>query len=61
MMETEQFILHENDWLPNNERLPVLLYRGVVNAEEKKAAERFERMFAEHGCHRAPRPQTEAI
>ncbi len=49
MMETEQFILHENDWLPNNERLPVLLYRGVVNAEGKKAAERFERMFADHG------------
>jgi len=32
-----------------------------VKAEGKKAAERFERMFAEHGCHRAPRPQTEAI
>lgn len=33
MMETEQLILHENDWLPNNERLPVLLYRGVVKAK----------------------------
>ena len=48
-METEQFILHENAWLPNNERLPVLLYRGVVEAERKKAAERFEWMFAYHG------------
>ncbi|WP_313454716.1 hypothetical protein [Brevundimonas sp.] len=48
-METEAFILHANDWLPNNERLPVLLYRGVIKAEGKAAAERFERLFADHG------------
>ncbi len=47
-METEQFILQENDWVPNNARLPVLLYRGAVKAEGKDAAERFERMFADH-------------
>lgn len=60
-METEPFILRENDWLPNNERLPVLLFAELSKLRGKKAAERFERMFAEHGCHRAPRPQTEAI
>lgn len=49
MMETEQFILHEKDWVPNNERLPVIVYRSVVKAEGKKAAERFEMLFADHG------------
>lgn len=49
MMETEAFILHQSDWVPNNERLPVLLYRGAVQAEGRKAAERFERLFADHG------------
>lgn len=49
MMETETFILHQKDWVPNNERLPVLLYRGAVQAEGKKAAEAFERLFADHG------------
>jgi len=48
-METERFILHEKGWMPNNERLPVLLYRGAVEAEGRKAAERFERLFADHG------------
>lgn len=49
MMKTEQFILRENDGLPNNARLPVLLYRGVVKAEGKAAAERFEQLFVDHG------------
>lgn len=35
-METEPFILRQNDWLPNNERLPVLLYRRVVKAEGRR-------------------------
>lgn len=48
-METEQFILHQNDWVPNNERLPVIVYRGAVKAEGKQAAEQFERLFADHG------------
>ena len=49
MMESEQFILHQKDWVPNNERLPVIVYRGAVKAEGKEAAEAFERMFADHG------------
>jgi uncharacterized protein YjlB len=48
-MESEHFILHENDWVPNNERLPVLLYRGAVEAENADAAARFEQVFADHG------------
>ncbi|MCF8707632.1 MULTISPECIES: cupin [Sphingomonadaceae] len=49
MMETEQFLLHENGWVPNNDRLPVLVYRGVVHTEGDKAAQQFEKMFADHG------------
>jgi uncharacterized protein YjlB len=49
MIAPETFILHENGWCPNNERLPVLLYRGAVKAEGKAAAERFEQLFADHG------------
>jgi uncharacterized protein YjlB len=48
-METEQFILDENDWVPNNARLPVLVYRGAVEGEGDEAAERFEQLFEEHG------------
>lgn len=48
-MEAEHFILHRNGWVPNNDRLPVLVYRGAVKAEGKEAAERFERLFADHG------------
>jgi len=49
MIAPERFILHEKGWVPNNERLPVLLYRGAVRAEGKPAAERFEQLFADHG------------
>ena len=49
MTGAEAFILHEQRWIPNNERLPFLLYRGAVKAEGKKAAEAFERLFADHG------------
>lgn len=31
-METEPFILRQNNWLPNNERLPILLYRRVCQS-----------------------------
>lgn len=48
-VEQDSFILHASGWLPNNERLPVQLYRGVVKAEGEPAAKRFEAMFADHG------------
>ena len=49
MTQAETFILRQQDWVPNNERLPVLLYRGAVKAEGRKAAEAFEQLFADHG------------
>jgi uncharacterized protein YjlB len=48
-MNSETFILHPSGWIPGNERFPVMIYRGVLKAEGKKAAEAFEKMFADHG------------
>lgn len=48
-MKTEHFVLRANDWVPNNERLPVVIYRGVLDGEGDPAAERFEETFEEHG------------
>lgn len=41
--------LSRNDWMPNNEHLPVLLYRGVMHAEGDDAAARFEQIFERNG------------
>ncbi|MBM3725127.1 MAG: cupin [Acidobacteria bacterium] len=44
----EQLRLARNGWMPNNERLPVLLYRGVL-AASSAGAEALEGMFRRHG------------
>lgn len=31
--EPEHFVLEPNGWMPNNERLPVLLYRGALHSD----------------------------
>jgi uncharacterized protein YjlB len=49
MISSEHFVLRENYWVPNNKRLPVLLYRGIVTGAGNAAAERFEELFAAHG------------
>lgn len=41
--------LSRNGWMPNNEHLPVLLYRGVMHAEGDDAAARFEQVFERNG------------
>ncbi|SOE88515.1 Uncharacterized protein YjlB [Caballeronia arationis] len=45
----EPFILDRNGWVPNNRRLPVLLYRGVIDGGKPDGAERFEALFARNG------------
>ena len=40
--------LHENGWMPNNPRLPVLLYRGVLEVGED-AARKCEQRFEKNG------------
>jgi uncharacterized protein YjlB len=41
--------LSRNGWMPNNEHLPVLLYRGVMHAHGDDAATRFEQIFERNG------------
>lgn len=49
MMEIESFQFGENGWVPNNDRLPVVLYRGAMKVDGVELAEQFETLFAEHG------------
>lgn len=48
-MQPKILQLHRNGWMPNNEQLPVLLYRGVVEVSGPDPAARFETLFSEHG------------
>ena len=41
--------LQPNDWVPNNARLPVLLYRGAVGISGKDPAAAFEALFDANG------------
>ncbi|MBV8709361.1 MAG: cupin, partial [Acidobacteriaceae bacterium] len=49
--ELKPEILHlsRNNWVPNNERLPVLLYRAVLPTAETDPASWFEARFRQHG------------
>lgn len=48
-MEIETLLLSENEWVPNNPRVPVVVYRGVLDGEGEELAERFEALFEGHG------------
>jgi uncharacterized protein YjlB len=45
----EVFMLPSDDWVPNNSRLPVLLYRSALNPYEYDLAGKFEATFTRHG------------
>jgi uncharacterized protein YjlB len=47
--EVEKLQLSRNGWMPNNERLPVLLYHRVVPAEGADPAATFEAAFRRNG------------
>jgi uncharacterized protein YjlB len=47
--EPEFLQLSRNGWVPNNERLPVLLYRGVFAPHEDDPALLFEQTFRRNG------------
>lgn len=47
--EPEILRLARNGWMPNNERLPVLLYRAAISSDGEDPAANFERAFARNG------------
>lgn len=47
--DPELLRLSANGWAPNNERLPVILYRGVIPPREPDPAGLFEAMFERNG------------
>ena len=48
-VKPEVLQLAPKDWVPNNPRLPVLLYRGAVEISGKDPAAKFEAMFDRNG------------
>jgi uncharacterized protein YjlB len=48
-MQVEHFLLVKNGWVPNNSRLPILLYRGAVKGSGERAAVSFEKLFDANG------------
>ena len=47
--DREVLRLSRNGWVPNNKHLPVLLYRGVQDAQNADPALRFEELFTRNG------------
>lgn len=47
-MKVENFLLRENGWVPNNELLPVIVYRAAVETDSDRV-NRFEALFGDHG------------
>jgi uncharacterized protein YjlB len=48
-VEPEVLQLSRNGWVPNNERLPVLLYRGAFDVAGRDPASLFEQAFERNG------------
>jgi uncharacterized protein YjlB len=47
--DAEVLQLSRNGWMPNNEHLPVLLYRGVISTSGSDPAAHFEAAFQHNG------------
>ena len=47
--DPEVLQLSRNGWMPNNEHLPVLLYRNVMQSRGDDAAAQFEQIFQRNG------------
>jgi len=48
-VEPQLLQLSRNGWMPNNERLPVLLYRGAISPKSHDPAKLLEEAFAKNG------------
>jgi uncharacterized protein YjlB len=49
MVEVRRFLLEANDWIPNNSRLPVLLYRNALDPDATGRLPAFRTMFRRNG------------
>ena len=52
MFETnsiERVFLTESDGMPNNGKLPLILYRAAVDLDDDEPEKTFEKIFAQHG------------
>jgi uncharacterized protein YjlB len=47
--QPEVLRLSRNGWMPNNERLPVLVYRAAIGVSGSDPASRFEQIFERNG------------
>lgn len=47
--EPEALLLKKNGWMPNNDRLPVLIYRAAFPAGSANSVTRLEALLAQHG------------
>jgi uncharacterized protein YjlB len=47
--ELETLQLSRNGWVPNNDRLPVLIYRDALDVSASDPASRFEQVFIRNG------------
>ena len=45
----EAFRLSPNDWVPNNDRLPVILYRAALPVSDQDPASSYETLFTRNG------------
>jgi uncharacterized protein YjlB len=48
-VKIDRLTLGNNDWVPNNPRLPVIIYRQAVDGSSERSAELFEKIFERHG------------
>jgi uncharacterized protein YjlB len=47
--DPETLLLSRNAWVPNNDRLPVLIYHAALDVSGPDPASRFEQIFARNG------------
>ncbi|WP_246237936.1 hypothetical protein [Pseudomonas akapageensis] len=45
----QTLLLEPNGWVPNNPRLPVLIYANAIAIEGSDPAAQFEKTFSNHG------------
>lgn len=49
-LQIETYLLEDDGTIPNNDRLPLVVYRSAITASEGEGVENtFKRLFAEHG------------